>query len=350
MKKEALREGSNLNESQLENLSIINRSGEHLLTLINNVLDLSKLEAGRTTLNVTNFDLHQLLNDLLEMFSLNAKEKGLQLLLECSPKVPAFVSTDIVKLKQILINLLSNALKFTEVGGIIIRVSCANNDQCNRIHFEIEDTGLGIAANELSSIFEAFTQTKTGRNAKEGTGLGLAISHEFISLMSGNLAVRSKEDKGTIFFFDIDIKVVKKEDVKEDVANKQIIGLKPNQPRYRILVVDDNKSDRQLLIKLLQPLGFELREARNGQEAVDIWREWEPQLIWMDIQMPIMDGYLATKTIKAEPKGQKTTILALTASNYDEEKSVAIAAGCDGYYQKPFKEIKLLEAMQHHIG
>ncbi len=349
MRREALRGTSTLTKSQQENLGLIYRSGEHLLTLINNVLGLSKIEAGKTTLNVANFDLHRLLDDLVEMFSFKVEEKGLQLLLECSPDVPTFVGTDMVKLKQVMLNLLSNALKFTELGGIVIRVNCAN-EECTRIHFEVEDTGPGIAADELDALFEAFSQTKTGRSAKEGTGLGLAISREFIALMGGKVDVRSEVGKGTVFFFDIDVEIVKQTDVKEEVAVKQIIGLKPNQERYRILVVDDNESNRQLLVKLLQPLGFELREAKNGQEAVDIWRKWQPQLIWMDMRMPVMDGYTATRTIKAESKRQETKIIALTASTLEEERAVVMGAGCDDYYRKPFREEEILEAMHHHIG
>ena len=188
-------------------------------------------------------------------------------------------------------------------------------------------------------------------SAKEGTGLGLAISREFIALMGGKLDVRSEVDKGTVFFFDINVKVVKKTDVKEEVASKQIIGLKPNQERYRILIVDDNETNRQLLDPvLLQPLGFEFKEAKDGQEAVNIWREWQPQLIWMDMRMPVMDGYEATRTIKAEPKGQETKIIALTASTLEEERAVVMEAGCDDYYRKPFKEEEIFEAMHHHIG
>ncbi len=349
MRREALRGENSLTKTQQENLGLINRSGEHLLTLINNVLDLSKIEAGRTTLNTSDFDLYRLLNDIVDMFSLKADEKGLHLLLEYTSKAPQFIRTDTIKLKQILVNLLSNALKFTEQGGIVIRASCAHTDQCSRIHFEVEDTGPGIATDELDILFEAFAQTATGRGAKEGTGLGLAISNEFVELMGGKLEVRSEVNKGTVFFFDIDVEVIKESEL-EKVTSKQVIGLKPNQPSYRILIVDDNENNRLLLIKLLQPLGFELKEARDGQGAVDIWRQWQPHLIWMDIRMPVMDGYTATKTIRAEPKGQETKIIALTASTLEEEKVAVLAAGCNDYYRKPFREKDIFGAMNYHIG
>ncbi len=349
LRRESLRKVNPLTQTQQESLSIINHSGEHLLTVINNVLDLSKIEAGRTTLNPINFDLHRLLNDIIEMFVLKADEKGLELLLEHPPEVPQFIRTDIVKLKQVVMNLLGNALKFTEQGMIVLRVGCAN-EGCNRILFEVEDTGLGIAKDELKVLFQAFAQTATGRQAKEGTGLGLAISSQFIELMGGKLEVSSEVNKGTTFFFDIEVKVVQESAVREKVAGKQIIGLKPNQPNYRILVVDDNDANRQLLIRLLGSLDFNLKEAIDGLEAVHLWEEWQPHLIWMDMRMPVMDGYLATKVIRSKPKGQQTKIIALTASTLEEEKAIVMAIGCDDYFRKPFREEDIFEAMHHHIG
>ncbi len=350
MRREALQGTYKLTKPQQENLDLIYRSGEHLLTLINDVLDLSKIEARRITLNLSNFDLHRLLSDLIEMFSLKANEKGLELLLKLSPQVPQFISTDSVKLKQVLMNLLSNALKFTEQGSIVINVSYNQEADKKQIHFEVEDTGSGIAKDEISLLFEAFVQTATGRSNKEGTGLGLAISNEFIKLMGGKLEVRSEVNKGTTFFFDIEVKVIQESSVGEKVAGRQIISLKPNQPNYRILVVDDNDTNRQLLVKLLQSLNFSLKEAIDGLEAVRIWEKWQPHLIWMDMRMPVMDGYLATKIIRSKPKGGKTKIIALTASTLGEEKTAIMATGCDDYIQKPFKENDILEVMHRHIG
>ena len=349
MRREALRGIYNLAKPQQENLGLIYRSGEHLLTLIDNVLDLSKIEAGKATLNVVAFDLHHLLDDLVDMFHLKVNEKRLQMLLDCNPQVPTRISTDEVKLKQVLLNLLSNALKFTRQGRIIIRVSCVNEAR-NRLHFEVEDTGLGIAEDELETLFVAFTQTATGRNTNEGTGLGLAISREFVALMGGQLEVRSEVDKGTVFFFDIDVELAQQAAINADVSTKHVISLKPDQPTYRILIVDDNEANRQLLIHLLQPLGFVLKEASHGQEAVAIWRAWQPQLIWMDMRMPVMDGFTATKAIRSAPNGQETKIIALTASTLEEDKAEVLAAGCDDYYRKPFKEEDILEAMHHHLG
>ena len=342
---------------QQENLQIIARSGEHLLTLINQVLDLSKIEAGRTTLNETNFDLHRLLDDLEDMFQLKANERHLQLVFERSPDLPQYVRTDEVKLRQILINLLNNAIKFTQKGGVYLRVKRQeSNDETEenasklKLNFEVEDTGYGIDPDELESIFEAFIQSQTGKQLQEGTGLGLPIARKFVQLMEGEITVSSEVGRGTIFKFDIAISKADTVNTETQLVIRKIIALEPNQPRYRILIVDDKWSNRHLLIKLLSPLGFELKEASNGKEAIEVWDTWEPHLIWMDMRMPILNGYEATKQIKATSKGQSTTIIALTASTLEEDRAIVLSAGCDDFVRKPFREAELLDAMNKHIG
>ena len=357
----------NLSQENRENLGIITRSGEHLLTLINHILDLSKIEAGRTTLNETSFDLYRLLDDVEDMFQLKASDKGLQLICYRTPDVPRYVRTDEVKLRQVLINLLNNALKFTSEGGVLVRVGIGNRESgigngdkgdkevrgnlSNfRLVFEVEDTGAGIAPEELDSLFQAFVQTKTGRESQEGTGLGLPISRKFVQLMGGEMSLESQVGKGSTFKFDIKVGVVEAKDIETKQPTRRIIALEPNQPRYRILIVDDRDDNRQLLIKLLNPFGFELKEASNGQEAVAIWDNWEPHLIWMDMRMPVMDGYEATKQIKSTTKGQATAVIALTASTLEEERVVVRSAGCDDFLRKPFRESDILEMMNKHIG
>jgi signal transduction histidine kinase/CheY-like chemotaxis protein len=355
-----------LPSEHLDNVGIITRSGEHLLTLINQVLDLSKIEAGRTTINEKNFDLYRLLDDVEDMFRLKADDAGLQLLFERSPDVPRYVRTDQVKLRQILINLLNNAIKFTAEGGVSVRVctksglltageeSEGNQREdvgCDRqIYFEVEDTGAGIAPEELGKLFEAFMQTSSGKNAQEGTGLGLAISRQFVQLMGGDVTVSSEVGVGTIFKFDIITQVADAADDESQQNKRRVIALEPNQPRFRILIVDDKSLNRQLLVQLLNPFGFELKEASNGREAVDIWNEWEPHLIWMDMRMPVMDGYTAAQQIKATTKGQATAIIALTASVLEEERAIVLSAGCDDFMRKPFREQEIFTAMNKHIG
>lgn len=366
-----LQRNSTLDADQQENVDIITRSGEHLLTLINNILDLSKIEAGRTVFNETNFDLHQLLDDVEMMFQLRAREKQLQLVCDRDANLPQYICTDQIKLRQVLINLLSNAIKFTEAGQVILRASLVtsyssfalgknsqqtsgqktngertNNKEQITLHFQIEDTGIGISPDDVEHLFEAFVQTQSGK-VQEGTGLGLAISRKFVELMGGTLSVSSLLGQGTIFSFNIQATVA---EMVGSPQHLQVVGLEPNQAHYRILVVDDKFTNRQLLLKLLAPLGFELREASNGKEAIAIWNEWEPHLIWMDMRMPGMDGYEATKQIKSTTKGQATAVIALTASALEEQKAIVLSAGCDDFIRKPFQEADIFEAMQKHIG
>jgi CheY-like chemotaxis protein len=290
------------------------------------------------------------------MFQLKVKDKELQLLFDLSFDVPRYVRTDEVKFRQALINVLNNAIKFTSKGSVSLKVKSKaeritkNNQERITITFEVEDTGLGIATNELDSLFESFVQTKTGQQSQEGTGLGLTIARSFVQLMGGKMTVSSYVGKGTTFKFNIQATVVESIDSKIQQPTRRAIALEPNQPRYRILIVDNLWDNRQLLIKLLSPLGFELQEASNGQEAIAFWDTWEPHLIWMDIRMPVMDGIEATQRIKATPQGQHTVIVALTASVLEEKRSAVLAAGCAEFIRKPFREADIFDAMHKHIG
>jgi signal transduction histidine kinase/CheY-like chemotaxis protein len=349
-----------LSQEQQENLSIISRSGEHLLTLINQVLDLSQIEAGCTRLNLNNFDLYRLLDDLEDLFQLKAEQQQLQLIFERSPQVPRYIQTDEVKLRQVLINLLNNALKFTSEGGVSIGVQLSPQTQNQttpftadfdtRILFEVTDTGFGIKPEEIDSLFEAFVQTETGKQSQEGTGLGLPISRQFVQLMGGEITVNSQPGTGTTFRFEINANRVNAEDIESTTSIRRVLALAPEQPRYRLLIVDDKPINRQLLIKLLNPLGFELQEAENGAVALEIWQQWQPHLIWMDLRMPVMDGYEATKRMKSTIQGQATAIIALTASVLEEEKAVVLSAGCDDFLRKPFRETEILFTLEKHLG
>ena len=340
-----------LSTEHQQNVSIITRSGEHLLTLINNILDLSKIEAGKTTLNLKCFDFYRLLSDLEDMFRLKAEDKRLQLLFEHLPDVPRYVETDEVKLRQVLINLISNAIKFTDEGGISLRVKAiASSSPTHTLYFEVEDSGAGIAADELDKLFEAFAQTQTGKNAQEGTGLGLPISRNFVQLMGGEMNVSSQVGYGTLVKFKIPVTPVEAADEETVRFKQQIIALESNQPRYRILIVDDKDINRQILVKLLSPLGFEVKEAKNGQEAIDIWQQWQPHLIWMDMRMPVLNGIEATQYIKAQANGNNPKIIALTASGLEEERAAILAVGCDDFMRKPFRDYEIFDAMAKHIG
>ncbi|MGD2183641.1 response regulator [Lusitaniella coriacea] len=365
----------NLNPQEQENVSIILRSGEHLLTLINQVLDLSKIEAGRIALNEKSVDLYRLLDDLEDMFQLRAEEKQLTLDFERDSAVPRYIRTDEVKLRQVLINLLNNAVKFTNAGGVMLRVALSgesfeeiqseqppvppNLEETEKqdggktvnLHFEVEDTGMGIASEELDCLFEAFVQTQAGKDSQEGTGLGLPISRKFVRLMGGEIDVRSQLERGTMFLFSIRAGVTDARALEErGKIGRRAIALEPNQPRYRILLVDDRATNRQLLVRLLNPFGFELQEAENGKNAIAIWERWKPHLIFMDMRMPVMDGYEATQRIKVTTQGNATAIVALTASVLEEEKAIILSAGCDDFMRKPFRENDIFAVMSKHIG
>ena len=337
------------NQGQIENLAIINRSGEHLLALINDVLDMSKIEAGRTALYPQSFDLHRLLDTTQEMLEFKADAKGLQLLFDRHPDLPRYIRTDERKLRQVLINLLNNALKFTNEGGVTLRIKSHPADAYTLL-FEIEDTGAGIAPQELDTLFEAFTQTETGRQLEEGTGLGLPISRKFVQLMGGDIAVSSRVGIGTVFKFNIVAEAAREAELQPYKQTKKVVGLEPNQPQYRILVVDDRWENRQIVLKLLEPIGFAVREAANGVEAIEVWQEWQPHLIWMDMRMPVMNGYEATEYIKSHLKGQATYIIALTASTFEEERAIVLSAGCDDFVRKPFREAVLFEKIAEYLG
>jgi PAS domain S-box-containing protein len=330
-------------------LDIINRSGEHLLNLINDVLDMSKIEAGRMTLNETSFDLHFLLKSVRAMFQIRAEHKGLEVTMAIAPDLPQYIKTDEGKLRQILINLLSNAMKFTHQGTVAIRAwRDAITD--SRLHFAVEDTGEGIAANEMGSIFEAFVQADIGRKSSQGTGLGLPISRRFVQMMGGDIRVESHVGRGTKFSFDLRVGLAMITELPARAVELQVMGLAPGQPQYRILVVDDKWENRQLLVKLLAPIGFEIYEAENGQAAIEQWHEHKPHLIWMDMRMPVMDGYAATQQIKSTTEGQATAIIALTASAMEEERSVILSSGCDDFVRKPFQASEIFLMLQKHIG
>ncbi len=316
----------------------------------------SRIEEGRITLDENSFNLYSLLDSLAEMFAIKAQAKGLELVFERSQDLPNYLCADESKLRQVLINLLGNGIKFTENGKVILRASVVcgliptiDNDFLT-LHFEVEDTGTGIQSHELEKLFKPFVQTQAGQKSHQGTGLGLSISQQFARLMRGEIALKSTPGQGTVFYFDVP---VKKEQMLEEVRNKpqtRAISLAPNQPIYRILVVEDKSENRQLLVKLLTSFGFEVREAENGQVGVNIWQTWNPHLIWMDMRMPVMDGYKATKQIKSQLNGRSTVIIALTASAFDEERTLVLSAGCDDFVCKPFLEEVILEKMAKYLG
>ncbi|MEM9162908.1 MAG: response regulator [Cyanobacteria bacterium P01_F01_bin.4] len=394
---------SKLTPEYQEYLGIINRSGEHLLALINDVLEMSKIESGQITLHKTDFDLHRLLQSLQEMLKLKADSKGLGLVFDQAPDLPQFVRTDEGKLRQVLINLLGNAIKFTEQGSVTLRVSVKGLADASHftLEFEVEDTGPGISPDDMDDLFNAFAQGKRGWQSQEGSGLGLPISQQFVKLMGGIITVSSAVSQGTIFRFNIQIQASQTANQQAPQTTQKIIGLAPEQPTYRILIAEDDTVSRLLLVKVFTSLGFEVQAAVNGQQAVDRWQSWHPHLIWMDMQMPVMDGYEATRRIRAvvsggaragerrQAKGGRRKadmamrecengtvgqashrhelvslkpfgpgyantpspiIIALTASAFAEDKATMLTIGCDDFVSKPFRREVLLDKMAQYLG
>jgi two-component system, sensor histidine kinase and response regulator len=343
-----------LSTEHQQNLAIINRAGEHLLSLINDILEMSKIEAGRITLNLNSFDLIRLLENLEEMLRFRATSKGLELIFEYTSHLPQYIQVDESKLRQVLLNLLGNAIKFTDSGRVVLRVAMGEKILSHPyLFFEVIDTGRGIAPQEINLLFEAFGQTETGRKSQQGTGLGLAISRKYVELMGGNIGVTSIIGEGSQFAFDIQIGLAAASEIQIQQIKRQVLSLAPDQNEYCILVVDDSTDSRLVLVKILTSIGFAVQEATNGMEAIALWQEWQPHLIFMDMRMPIMDGYEATKIIKAREEtsipNRKTIIIALTANAFEEQREATIKAGCDDYINKPFREEELLEKLSEYL-
>ena len=394
-----------LSDEQQEYLEIINHSGEYLLGLIDDVLELSKIESGRFLLNLNSFDFYRFLDSIEEMFQMKAEQNGLYLMILVSSAVPQYIKTDQQKLRGCLINLIGNAIKFTQSGGVLLRVKLGNeradikigNGKENGVDeklspiphsplptpesliFEVEDTGSGIAPDEIDTIFQAFAQTETGRKCEEGAGLGLAITQKFVQMMGGEITVSSTVDRGTIFRFNIKLRLADKSEIIAKLQQR-VIGLEPNYESYRILVVDDTRENRLLLIKLLQPIGFEVIEAENGEEAITQWLTFQPHLIWMDTKMSIMNGIQATQEIRSRERGammrgeieaeteggkiednsqsnrespipnRHTIIIALSASAFEERRGELLSAGCDDFVRKPFTEEVIFDKISQYLG
>jgi PAS domain S-box-containing protein len=340
-----------LTPRQNQYLGTINRSGEHLLALINDILEMSKIEAGRTTLNLTTFDLFALLNDLEMMFRVRTNEKKLSFSVEMIGGVPQYIVTDINKLRQVFINVLGNAVKFTEQGGVGLRMRVDREGETGPfLLVEIEDTGPGISSEDQDKLFRHFEQTKTGQQAATGTGLGLAISREFVRLMGGDISVNSQVGKGSVFTVRLPLKEGEAQAVQAKDTPRQVLRLQPGQATCRVLIADDIEDNRQLLAQLLAPVGFEIRLATNGAEAVQEFENWRPHLILMDFRMPVMDGHEAIRRIRAMAGGKEIKIIAVTASAMDENRQEMLKIGADDFISKPFREIELFHKIHAHLG
>ena len=339
--------------AQQEKLAIVNRSGEHLLEMINDVLDLSKIEAGRVELESEAFELPRMLTEIGRMFELRAAQAGLRFELELEPVLARYVKMDVGKLRQILINLLGNAVKFTRQGGFSLRVRtrpAAGDSAALTLDLEVEDSGPGIERGQLERIFDPFVQAGRFDGESKGTGLGLAITRAFVQAMGGEIRVDSRPGEGSRFRVELPAEPAAAGEASIEAGGRVAVVLEPGQPERRILVVEDNPDNRELLVSLLEEAGFVVREARDGEDAVAQFQRWAPHFVWMDMRMPAVDGYQATRRIRTLPGGEAVKIVALTASAFEEQRPRILGAGCDDVVHKPFRIERLFDIMAEQLG
>lgn len=335
---------------QQSSLNTIHRSSEHLLSLVNEVITFSKIEAGMLTDESKDVSLHDLCKGVEDLFSLQAISKNIQFQICLAPDIPQYVRTDAKKLRQILINLLGNALKFTKRGRVDCQVQwrpAGPETSSHHLAFTIQDTGPGIPQPMLFHLFNSFTQDPLTRDKFGGIGLGLTICQRFIHLLKGDISIDSIEGQGTTVSFYIPVELG--EPVLEpSVSKKTAVGLVDNQIPYRILVVEDYPDNREILVMMLETVGFEVKEAENGQEAVDSNQTWQPHLIWMDLQLPLLNGLEATQLIKAHDPNPPV-IIAITAQALESDEVKALKAGCDDYLRKPYQAAQVFDKMAQHL-
>ena len=342
-----------LTAEQHENLNIINNSGKQLLAVINDVLDLAKIEAGHVAIENSNFDLGALIRYLLDMMRERANAKGLELRQASSSNFPNFINADEGRLRQILLNLIGNAIKYTKKGSIILNLTTETlaDPQQVLLIFEIKDTGIGIAKQDLPFIFDTFTQVGKISN-QQGSGLGLPIAKQYAELMGGQITVNSELDIGSSFTLRLPVIKVDQSDMvsRSNLSARQVQRLAENQPAYRVLIIEDQLENRLLLKKLMESVGFHVYEAMNGQQGVEQFIRWQPHFIWMDRCMPVMDGIVATQKIRALPDGNKVKIVAITASAFVEQRQEFLNAGVDDVIGKPYRDTEIYACMNKHLG
>ncbi|MDM8560948.1 CHASE domain-containing protein [Candidatus Parabeggiatoa sp. HSG14] len=352
---------------QKEGIQLVHRSSEHLLMLINDILDLSKIEAGRLELVPIDFRLPEFLKDIVDLFKMQAEQKGIEFNYNASYQLPLAVHADNKRLRQVLLNLLSNAVKFTKQGGVNFNVYKNQTISKNKVKFffEIEDSGEGIAADYLEQIFLPFQQTKEHSRYIEGTGLGLSISKKLVEMMGGKLQVKSMLGKGSLFWFEIVLEekmALPNNNVSKPIITGfkifphfsstllQTLPLSQNELKedFKILVVDDQWENRLILNKILTPLGFKILEAKDGQEALTKTQQFHPHVIIMDLRMPIMDGLECTRRIRQYPDLKGIVIIAFSASVFESEQQESLNAGCNAFLAKPINRAKFLQVLAKH--
>ncbi len=340
-----------LAEEQLEKLDIINRSGQHLLNIINDVLEIARIESGRIEIRIAPLDLGALIREVTDLMKLRADQKGLWLVLDQSSEFPRYIMGDEVRIRQILVNLIGNAMKFTRQGGISLRFTVKENSK-QHLLIEVEDTGPGISEEDQKLIFKPFIQVSSP-DVREGTGLGLAITRQFVEMMGGGIAVKSTLGKGSIFSVDLPVELVDEATIESMIPatnTGKVKGLAPGQPEYRILIVEDQRENQLLLARLMKSVGLQVQIAENGEQGIQLFKSWQPHFIWMDQRMPVMDGLEATRRIRELPEGCDVKIVAVTASAFREQEQEMRDAGIDDYIRKPFDINEIYQSLEKQLG
>lgn len=337
-----------ITSKQKQQLQTVNTSGEHLLALINDILEMSKIEVGKITVNSSEFDVYEFIKEIEAMFRLRTDIKNLNFIVE-TEDLPRYLITDENKLRQTFINLLGNAIKFTEYGGIAWRIQCVKEGDSMYLRSDIEDSGLGIAKEQIDLLFNAFVQTESGTKVG-GTGLGLAISKKFANLLEGDITVKSEKGTGSCFSLKIKVKEGTGVAPKNAINKRNIIGIKSDFNKNKVLIVDDKFKNREVLKGMLSFLNFNIDEAVNGRDAIIKAEQWKPDIILMDMRMPIMDGYEAISVIKANDKIKNIPIVAVTASAFDEERKKILELGVDDFLRKPFKDYEVYNSIGKCLG
>jgi len=342
-----LQDDDNLTKEQQSNLNTINRSGEHLLALINDVLDMSKIEAGRITLKQENFSLVELLKEVEQLFKFKSIQKNLELVFKNVNELPKSIYADESKIRQVIINIVGNAIKFTSEGFVHVSIENLNN---NEIKVSVKDSGRGILKEEQQTIFKPFEQAEKGERVTSGTGLGLAISKKFSNLMGGDITIESEYNKGSEFVFKFKYKESEEDTLKEVKDDLKVVSLVPEMKGFKVAIVDDKFENRDILFKKLDPLGFEIRMAENGREAVELYKEWKPDIVLMDVVMPVMNGIEATKQILALAGDHDVKIFVVSASALESEQKEVMDIGATVFIKKPVIFNLLLSEMEHKGG
>ena len=349
-----LQQSRTMEEKEKKGVDIIGQCGTHLLNLINDILDLSKIEARKMELHPVELHFPSFVQGVVEICQIKAEQKGVEFIYKSDPNLPVGIEADEKMLRQVLMNLLSNAIKFTEKGRVELTVKSqpvsSNESEMHAIRFEVKDSGIGMNPEDIEKIFLPFEQVGSIKKQSEGTGLGLAISQKIVEMMGGQLQATSQLNKGTTFWFEIDLKETSNWQEVAQIASIQgkITGFQREE--CKILVVDDRWENTSVVVQLLEPYGFNMKAAKNGREGLDVAREWQPDLIITDLTMPVMDGHEMLAQLRLSPElSPDLKVIVSSASVFESDRQKSLQAGANDFLPKPIQKDVLLQTLQRHL-